>query len=760
MLALSSVLGVLGVLGMSSLAAAAPENVSAPPAAKSRPLPVSFVVSGGATLGAYQAGFLQALVTTLKRTPTVFDFKLATGASAGSVNALLALFASCDEAPKDPTDSLLFRSWSELGFPALEESKFKSPVALFSRKLMGHVWEGIEQRYNAGFEASCDVVLGVSTTRLEAKKQALDTGSPLELPRTEEKFVLRMRGQGKGKPPTLENYVDSAYGFPQVLLPLSDSGSSFEVLRDLLYASGAYPFAFEPVALAHCMSKPDHPEADCTKGRASKALFIDGGVFDNQPLGLAARVAGDGFSSTGDRVSFVSPLRRKNAHAPDDALFVYVDPDTAAYPDRPETDGTPKTYSARRLAFHYLDAFISSAQSKELVDVIENAPELREKLLLPSADLPPISQTLASFFGFFDKTFRAFDFFLGMRAARRFSEGPLRQAAEKRGVTLPPLEAEDTSGSHLEAYRCIRAVLDRKGSSVDACKDASPQMRAILQTSMSMLYDRCARVGSRSPMLLSKYPACQASMISGDPPRVPFVPSRPFGFHRQRASEVELSYVVRLLSGYGFVFRDLGLEKASASEAEDAIHTQLRRVFDAFGAAQPESRALVDALSRTMLGQMTYVPPSLILHAGIGSVLEGGASLRLGAGPTRFLRATAAIDAGGLTSFTGGGGAYFTLAPMAGLEAELLPISSANFQTRLGIRAGYLFSTADAFLIDPCTTPDKRVCSRATAQVYGAVSIFERLRLQIAFAMLPAIRPGEDFSWSILPTGGVQFLWP
>ena len=89
-----------------------------------------------------------------------------------------------------------------------------------------------------------------------------------------------------------------------------------------------------------------------------------------------------------------------------------------------------------------------------------------------------------------------------------------------------------------------------------------------------------------------------------------------------------------------------------------------------------------------------------------------------------------------------------------------MPLSSANFQARVGLRGGYLFSTVDSFLAEPCTTPDKRVCSRVTAQAYAAVSLFERLRLQVAFATLPAVRAGEGFSWSILPTGGVQFLWP
>lgn len=389
---------------------------------------------------------------------------------------------------------------------------------------------------------------------------------------------------------------------------------------------------------------------------------------------------------------------------------------------------------------------------------------MREKLVLSVADVPPIGETLANFFGLFDENLRTFDFYLGMRGARRFIEGPLREAVVRRRGAMPVIRdvGDEAEGTHMEPYRCLRAVLDRKGSSVEQCKPVSREFRAVLQTSIAKLCERCARVREAAPRGEDAKQAC--GRLVGEPPHVPQVPSRPSGFFRQGAQEPELSYVVRLLSGYGFVFRDLQLddprESENAVEVEQAIHRQLRLILQAFGAAQPESRILVDAVARTMLGQLKYVPPAAILHVGIGSVVEGGASFRLGGGATRFLRATASVNAGGLTSFSGDGGAYFSLAPMLGLEGEILPLSNANVQPRVGLRGGYLFSTVDRFLLGDCKSPDKGVCSRATAQVYAAVSLFERFRLQAAFAMLPALRPGEGFSWSILPTGGVQFLWP
>lgn len=189
------------------------------PVAPRRPSPVAFVVSGGVSLGAYEAGFLYAIVEALKRHRDVFDIRVATGASAGSTNGFLSLLASCEPPVPDPTQSLLFSAWKEVGFPRLFDPKDTTPIAAFSRKPLDRLAEKIQARFMAGVPTSCDVMLGVSTTRLASQKHVLGPDSPLQLPRTEEKFVVRMLGKGNGKPPSLENYVDPRYGFPQALLP-------------------------------------------------------------------------------------------------------------------------------------------------------------------------------------------------------------------------------------------------------------------------------------------------------------------------------------------------------------------------------------------------------------------------------------------------------------------------------------------------------------------------------------------------------------
>src|SRR5688572_11771118 len=73
------------------------------------PVPVSLTVSGGVSLGAYEAGYLYYLSETIKLNPERTRLAVATGASAGSINALLAAIEACGEAEPDPTKTLLFR---------------------------------------------------------------------------------------------------------------------------------------------------------------------------------------------------------------------------------------------------------------------------------------------------------------------------------------------------------------------------------------------------------------------------------------------------------------------------------------------------------------------------------------------------------------------------------------------------------------------------------------------------------------------------
>src|SRR5262245_15433787 len=84
-----------------------------------RPDALSLTVSGGVSLGAYQAGYLYFAIETTRRHVERPPLRLVTGASAGSINTLTAVLAACQPSGTDPDQSLFWRSWVDLGFHEL-----------------------------------------------------------------------------------------------------------------------------------------------------------------------------------------------------------------------------------------------------------------------------------------------------------------------------------------------------------------------------------------------------------------------------------------------------------------------------------------------------------------------------------------------------------------------------------------------------------------------------------------------------------------
>ena len=94
-----------------------------PPALPSptpNPSPIlGLTVSGGVSLGSFEAGYLYYLFETLKLNPGLADPRIFTGASAGSANALLSLAGQLLGAEPRPDNSLFYRTWIPVGLKQL-----------------------------------------------------------------------------------------------------------------------------------------------------------------------------------------------------------------------------------------------------------------------------------------------------------------------------------------------------------------------------------------------------------------------------------------------------------------------------------------------------------------------------------------------------------------------------------------------------------------------------------------------------------------
>src|SRR3954469_12769020 len=88
-------------------------------AARSAPPPASITISGGVSLGSYEAGLVYYVVEAMRLNPAAATPRIVTGASAGSVNGFMTILQSCGAAVPDPTRSLFWNAWIPLGLEKL-----------------------------------------------------------------------------------------------------------------------------------------------------------------------------------------------------------------------------------------------------------------------------------------------------------------------------------------------------------------------------------------------------------------------------------------------------------------------------------------------------------------------------------------------------------------------------------------------------------------------------------------------------------------
>ena len=292
----------------------------------------AITLSGGVSLGSYEAGLNWALVRVfraqmgemlLRRRPRLVGV---TGASAGSVNALLAAALYCEtdaSAARSTIDDNLLRSaWLNVGLDSLlpeDPRAYRPDDAVLASSALEPVLTDIRRALFQGameFRPRCRLPMGLTVTRVHPLEQ--DVGG---LRITSQRAVLPLFFDidPGGKVRFERQPLPSALDATESRLALADVaemgkvGVHPEVVLQSLLASAAFPVAFRPRVLCECAADcgpdPEAPEGTCPGpqatpltgltcnahsaaqgGRSLKVCmrrFMDGGVFDNAPIGLA-----------------------------------------------------------------------------------------------------------------------------------------------------------------------------------------------------------------------------------------------------------------------------------------------------------------------------------------------------------------------------------------------------------------------------------------------------------------------------------------
>ncbi|MEM6730014.1 MAG: patatin-like phospholipase family protein, partial [Myxococcota bacterium] len=526
--------------------------------------PLALTVSGGVSLGAYMAGFVYLTTELVKRPESRFRLVLATGASAGSANALVAALNACGPPNPDPMKDLGWKAWSRADYRSLFVQESVTPTSLFTRNVLNQGINDMAAVFSAGLPEDCDTVVGFSATRVEPYEVELAPG--FSIPRLAEKFAFRIQGRGMGRVPRLSNYIDPYSSVEQPLLPLKDDSESarrenFERLRSVLLASGAFPFAFAPQDVEHCLSDPAPEDGvmgslQCEGERVRSDPFIDGGVFDNTPLQFAYSLADLGL--LGAKWSNVGDGTPRTDMA-DQVDYLYLDPGLSVYPPF-EDEEEERQSSLLPLASEVAGSWILAARSRELYALIRERETLSKHMRLTRSHYPPASSPIGAFLGFFDRKFRHFDFYLGMYdAAKFFSVWSKKMGQTVRFENLLPRGKIE---KNWEPFACMVGYYEPGYEDWRRhCNEASlHDFRILLQVSLDRIYAHCSTL--EDPPVDSPHYHCARAARKESVPRLVTLPASGYG---RTEGETHFHHNLRLLEEYGFWFEDLNLTREQAA---------------------------------------------------------------------------------------------------------------------------------------------------------------------------------------------------
>lgn len=726
---------------------------------------VALTVSGGVSLGSHEAGQIFLLTQALRSSPDAARLLVASGASAGNANALIGATEACLEPNPQAEESLGYRVWVDVGFNELFEPKRVTSRSIFVQDSLNRGFDLIKKTWQTDVREECQFVVGLSATRVRGLDVELAEG--VSVPRQPGRVIVRVDGQ-KGRPPTLRNYLDPESSYKRTLLPFSDgldptAERDLEALRPAVLASAAFPVAFEPVPIPHCTTPTRTDEV--RKHKSGEALlecktatrvdeFMDGGVFDNNPLGITAKVAEDGIVAGPDGPSFRSlPVGGEGEHP--SMVYAFVDPDIRNYPVyEPPPEQKQTDHPLLGIIMKMGGDFLSSSRSQELAAVAERAPQVLDRLWIVKGNYPPTSELLGAFFGFFERDFRDFDFHLGTydtyRALREETADLLGVDSYIAGLEREMLGQPSGVPKERHALGCLLASYEPEayGHLAPLCKKVSPNFRALTQLSILRLWSNCQML-SEAEASTTKHMACKKAFGGFAPPRVdPSYPDpRQLLKHQE---EDEFDHALRVLATLRFEFTDLGLEADQAGRARTEIRRTLETAVSALADAQPTfvDRTLIMTAGRTVVNKIDYEPPRRRGYALIGTSLAVGYLHRLGNMRALYLNADARLF--NLHELLTGQPELVAGALSAGFEYAILPLSGIMLQTSVGARVGYQMSAADSIGIDPCQEDtvegDSRRCSQVLVMTPLNLTLLERGR----FSFTPRWYPvGESFGHDI-----------
>lgn len=251
---------------------------------------VAIAISGAVSLGSYEAGVVYELLNAIgqhnrnnaHRPERQIVVDVLTGASAGGMTAaMLAQKLLFDgDRLNGPYDNDLYRAWVEdVDISGLLSSEYDDDPchSLLSSNFVGAIADAmLLERYDSAAPAASphpaaarSLQLALAMSNLNGVDYAVSAFKNASLDAQSGHFVQT-------------RYEDS---FSRTVDATSDNPEFWGPVKQAARACGAFPTAFAPLALERSSGEVDYRNA--LRFDRARFTYVDGGTFNNYPLGLA-----------------------------------------------------------------------------------------------------------------------------------------------------------------------------------------------------------------------------------------------------------------------------------------------------------------------------------------------------------------------------------------------------------------------------------------------------------------------------------------
>ena len=367
----------------------------------------ALTISGGVSLGSYEAGLNWAVVRFLRLREREFNDPRAflpsrrpsliavTGASAGSINALLAavLWCEADDSTRNASvdRNMLRDAWLGISLDGLlpeNPAEYGPDDGVLASSALGPLIADVRREvFDPGslrLRPGCTLPIGITLTRARPQQREA-AGLRASSQRAVLPMLFEVDGGGRVRmrrqhlpDRDLTESVLALAEVPDAQGPYLDP----ESVMQALLASSAFPLAFGPRTLCECAPTcdddevpafgtcpgpdPAHPSAgnSCvvqsmmqagSELRLCRRRFVDGGVFDNAPVGLAIEQA-------------EASVRARLFHP---VTYVFIDPDVRRLRPADPPQSSAGTGQGATGVLRLTSDLVATARNRELSRTVE-----------------------------------------------------------------------------------------------------------------------------------------------------------------------------------------------------------------------------------------------------------------------------------------------------------------------------------------------------------------------------------------------------